>query len=204
MTKDFKKHTTTDGSFGQYGLGWMLGGIAIGLLVGAGMYALANKNPNLATQALTPTQETQVTTTTTQAASPTEMEAEEIMEKTSTASQFSYHAVLPQLEIEIPDSVKEEQTKRAEAKAKPQQASKIPANRGYNGLQIGSYKTERSALRAQAQLQQQGLASLVEQATSRGTLWYRVRIGPTDSHDKLEQLNQTLSNMGIIPMPVRM
>ena len=44
MSKDFKKQAAPASNFGQYGLGWMLSGIAIGLLVGLGMYALANKN----------------------------------------------------------------------------------------------------------------------------------------------------------------
>ncbi len=54
MTKDFKKQAASDGAFGQYGLGWMVGGVAIGLLIGAGMYALANKG-NAPSNATTPT-----------------------------------------------------------------------------------------------------------------------------------------------------
>ena len=37
MSKDFKKQAAPASNFGQYGLGWMLSGIAIGLLVGLGI-----------------------------------------------------------------------------------------------------------------------------------------------------------------------
>lgn len=215
MTKDFKKQKTSDNTFGQYGLGWMLGGIAIGLLIGVGMYALANRGAPPAVAA-TPQQggDTAIVASNnasdgllnTATDSPENMiPAQETLPEETLQDEppgFSYHAVLPQLEIEIPESVRAAQEaarQKAEQQAEPK---RIPT--GFNGLQVGSYKTHNQAISVQERLEKKGLSSLVEQATVKGATWYRVRVGPAESRETLQQWQQTLSGMGISPMPVRM
>ena len=75
---------------------------------------------------------------------------------------------------------------------------------GFNGYQIGSYKTPDQAANMQSRLKKKGLSSRVEQASVQGATWYRVRIGPATSLEMLQKWQQTLSGMGISPMAVRM
>ena len=106
MSKDFKKQATVGGSLGQYGLGWMLGGIAIGLLVGLAMYALAHKNaaaPTAATaQTSTPTTGVAEAATTPNAAVTAKAGTNPADTGNGDTPGFIYHAVLPQLEMGVP------------------------------------------------------------------------------------------------------
>ncbi|OQX12082.1 MAG: hypothetical protein BWK73_15815 [Thiothrix lacustris] len=231
MTKDFKQQAAAGSAFGQYGLGWMVGGVAIGLIIGAGMYALANKgnapdanatNPpgingsaSLGDSA-TPPDSTLIASNTPNAA---EIAPEQTPDE---APGFSYHAVLPQLEIDVPLAVQVEQpaaaTKPASDKkppaATPPKAADAPkpetkkttpaALTGTNALQVGAYKTQDQAADMQSRLKKKGLNSRVETATIQGATWFRVRVGPANSPEMLQQWQQTLSGMGISPMAIRM
>lgn len=241
MTKDFKKQAASDNAFGQYGLGWMVGGITIGLLIGAGMYALASKGNIPAPTAATATQDpanvsasltgtaagTEANPPSTQAGNATLQDVSAPAEEPPSEDipGFSYHAVLPQLEIDIPLSVQAEQQaaakpaddkkKEAPATAKqatdkkaeippPAPAAPVAVPTGFNGFQIGSYKTAAQAADMQKRLKRNGLNTRVEQASVNGAVWFRVRLGPAASADMLQKWQQTLSGMGISPMPVRM
>lgn len=250
MTKDFKKQAAADSTFGQFGMGWMAGGIALGLLIGAGMYALANKgNPpdTAATAPQTLASNTPLTApvdagnpaTTTQpgTAASTQDVAAPAGETGQETPGFSYHAVLPQLEVDVPVSVqveqqaaadkraedkqadkpkpgadKQEKPAKAEPEAKPAEAAPAPAEApaiqpiptGFNGFQIGSYKTEGQATDMQGRLKRGGLNSRIEQANVKGEVWFRVRLGPATSPDMMQKWQQTLSGMGISPLAVRM
>lgn len=238
MSKDFKKQAAPASNFGQYGLGWMLSGIAIGLLVGLGMYALANKN-NLSANAGVASPQQQVT-----GASPSTPGVTTLAANVSNADTangvgsgvvadspaglsegpaFSYHAVLPQLEVGIPVSVQTGQIKPAKEPVKkpvatedkktntPEETSTTPAKpaaskplTGMNGFQIGSYKTLEQASAMQNRLKRNGMTTRVEKASINGDTWFRVRVGPADSTELMSQWEQTLSGMGISPLPVRM
>ncbi len=157
---------------------------------------------------------------------------------------FSYHAVLPQLEVDVPPSILAEQravasqaaaakdkaaekkapapaaAKEADKKAAVPTAPKATDNKtaaappappaatatptGFNGFQIGSYKTKDQATDMQNRLKKNGLNSRVEQANVQGATWFRVRLGPASSPDMLDKWQQTLSGMGISPLAVRM
>lgn len=241
MTKDFKKQSTADSAFGQYGLGWMVGGVAIGLLIGAGMYALANKGnaPNVSTA-------TQATLSTSPAGAEAVAGTDNVAGGNNTSASlqdkqlasnepldaspgFSYHAVLPQLEIDVPMAVQAEQPpmskvdKSADKKKEvtvttakdnkdnqknaadaPVKSAVSTAPTGFNGFQIGSYKTADQAADMGNRLKKKGLSSRVEQASVKGETWYRVKVGPAASSDVLKKWQQTLSGMGISPLAVRM
>lgn len=219
MTKDFKKPAPAVSGLGQYGMSWMLGGIAIGLLAGLAMYAIANKGeqPIAAdVAASTPvstdsgTQYAEANTTqqsdTMTDTSPAMRDAS--LEETSDETPgFSYHAVLPQLEVGIPITVQEEQTATAKkAAAKSKEKAETPSTKlgNANGFQLGSYKTQAQANSLQTRLKKNGLNTRVEQAEVKGEVWWRVRLGPATSPEMLTKWQQTLSGMGISAMPVRM
>ena len=238
MSKDFKKQAAPASNFGQYGLGWMLRGIAIGLMVGLGMYALANNN-NLSANAGVASPQQQVAGATPSTPGVTTLAANVSNADTangvgsgvvadspaglSEGPAFSYHAVLPQLEVGIPVSVQTGQIKPAKEPVKkpvatedkktntPEETSTTPAKpaaskplTGMNGFQIGSYKTLEQASAMQNRLKRNGMTTRVEKASINGDTWFRVRVGPADSTELMSQWEQTLSGMGISPLPVRM
>ncbi len=221
MTKDFKQQIAADSSFGQYGLSWMLGGIGIGLLVGVGMYAIANKGSQTTTttpSAAVSTAPNASASVTPNAASRDAAAASVPPDNTANPAEFSYHAVLPQLEVDVPIAVHDDAAKAAKTVATPTPATKpAPATEtptaeakpsalptGFNGLQIGSYKTEEQALAMQNRLKRSGLQSQTVKATVHGETWFRVRVGPVSDAATLNKWQQTLSGMGISALPVRM
>ena len=222
MTKDFKQQIAADSSFGQYGLSWMLGGIGIGLLVGLGMYAIANKgDPSTTTTATVATATTansaSVTPNATSRDNPNAGEGDTTATSDNNSANppgFSYHAVLPQLEVDVPITVHEDAAPKAAAPKKPEPTAAVttPTTEtkpntlptGFNGLQIGSYKTEEQAAAMQARLKHSGLNSQSVKATVHGETWFRVRVGPASDAATLNKWQQTLSGMGISALPVRM
>lgn len=226
MTKDFKKQAASGNTFGQYGLGWMVGGVAIGLIIGAGMYALANKGntpeanatnpPSINTRASIGDSANPIDSTLISGNS-SGVAADGVPERDIDETPgFSYHAVLPQLEIDVPLAVQVEQQaappKPASEKkpaaaddSKPDAKKATPAAiTGANAFQVGSYKTQNQAADMQSRLQKKGLDSRVEIANIQGATWFRVRVGPATSPEMLQQWQQTLSGMGISPMAIRM
>lgn len=236
MTKDFKQQAVADSGMGQYGASWMLGGIAMGLVAGLLMYVLASKDDGGNTaQAQTianttqyasvnPTQTGGTTTDTTPAMR--DVPADTTSRNTSPG--FSYHAVLPQLEVGIPIAVQEEQAAQAKAEAKPttkkeekpaqtpaeqakatadaQKKPEQPASKlgNANGFQLGAYKTQEQAAALQNRLKKNGLNTRIEPGLVNGETWFRVRIGPATSPEMLQKWQQTLSGMGISALPIRM
>lgn len=230
MTKDFKKQPANSIGFSQYGTGWMLGGVAIGLLAGLALYNLSNNHHNRGepvAQEITGT-----TPTTPQAAASTgsimDAPATDHLTLQDTPAPeeqqgdpiFSYHAVLPQMEVALPIAVQEaaakaekEQktavkpetktstTKTETATAPPVKPAEISKT---NGFQIGAYKSENQAANLRARLSSSGLNTRIERAEVNGQTVFRVRLGPATNQEMLNKWQQTLSGMGISPMAVRM
>ena len=234
MTKDFKKQAASDSTFSQYGMGWMLGGIAIGLLVGLGLYAMNNDKPASDSAATTPNTTATpavVSTLGNTSASPDPANNPALRDTAPSEPDgneppgFSYHAVLPQLEVGVPIVVPEppavvankdtkpkpETKQEAKPATKPAEAATDPAAPAataklgkVNGFQLGSYKTEAQATSLQARAKASGLNSRVEQADVNGVPMFRVRIGPATTQAMLDKWEKTLTGMGITPMAVRM
>lgn len=228
MTKDFKQQAASDSAFSQYGMGWMLGGVAIGLLVGLALYALNGKNGT--TTSITATTQTSTPPIQVMSAGMAQngVPANNPALNTAPANQsspeempgFSYHAVLPQLEVNVPmtavqpsapaGATKDSKTTKAPVTAKtedkPADKKEPPAAvaKGVNGFQLGSYKTQAQASTLQGRLKKGGLNARIEPAQVNGGTVFRVRLGPATSQEMLDKWQQTLSGMGISPMAVRM
>jgi len=228
MTKDFKITETTASS--QYGISWVLGGIAVGLLAGAVVYALMSPKPP-ALSAATPT--TNASTTSLPSSSSTSSSTSglsSLEDKPTTTDNrpgFSYHAVLPQLEMSVPISIHEDnpdgtpaktvaeekkpatKEKLAEieaAKLEPVAAVEKPpaASGGKVMYQLGAYKSEAQANQIQRLASQKGLNTRVEATDIKGERWYRVRLGPTTDPNTANRWKQMLSGMGISAMEIRL
>ncbi|MFN3786552.1 MAG: SPOR domain-containing protein, partial [Thiothrix sp.] len=210
MTKDFKKQAVDHGAFGQYGWGWMAGGIIVGLLVGMVMYLFtANKNNtvNSAKPDNPVSTSTADTTSLTAGAKPASNSQAVVDESPPPQEQpgFSYHAVLPQLEVDVPVALTQQpptasQNKKgdgagahASADTPPpteEKAALQPIPAGFNGFQVGSYKSQEQALALQNRLKGKGLETRIEQADVKGELWFRVRLGPAASPEMMQQWQQ--------------
>ena len=212
MTKDFKTSTVTQPNVAQYGMSWMFGGIAIGLIVGLFVYIVINKDIN----AVPSPSEVQADTN----AASTALQETALMQgnTTNTSSQadtqvqpnFSYHAVLPQLDVPVaitPDTSKPAKQLSNSAETKPAKEA-VPAVMTklgkFNAFQVGSYKTQAQASAMQTRLKQNGLATHVEKAEVKGQDYYRIKLGPTNSADVYNKWQQTLSSMGINPLPIHL
>lgn len=234
MTKDFKKQADSDSTFSQYGMGWVLGGIAIGLLVGLGLYAMNNDKPSSDSADTTPNTTTTpavVSAPSNTSASPNPANNPALRDTAPSEPDgneppgFSYHAVLPQLEVGVPivvpesptvvankDTTPKPETKQeAKPAIQPAQAATDPATPAttaklgkVNGFQLGSYRTEAQATSLQARAKAGGLNSRVEKAEVNGVPMFRVRIGPATTQVMLDKWEKTLTDMGITPMAVRM
>lgn len=221
MTKDFK---TTDSASNpaanQYGISWVVGGIAVGLLAGAAVYALAS-NGTLELNFNAVTKTPVVTTEDTKDSQASSLEATSDENDVETVAQaeptderpgFTYYAVLPQLELDVNEQMQEEveitettptTPPRPAAEANNRSASTIAAG-GRIMFQLGSYKTQAQAVQLQKRASQNGLNTRVETATIRGETWYRVRLGPTEDMNIVNRWKQMLAGMGISPMVIRL
>jgi len=112
MTKDFKKSESSSQS-GQYGISWVLGGVAVGLLAGAIVYAVANRNNPVSQVLLSPadTRQNVEAPPATADSIPPDPQAslQDTSEEAVSRPGFSYHAVLPQLELDVPFQVQEQE-----------------------------------------------------------------------------------------------
>lgn len=229
MTKDFKIQPENTSGLSPQGMGWMLGGIAAGLLAGLALYNLSNNSNADSIPAPPATTETTspppaATADSSMADKPetgktTLKDMPETEEQLSGDPIFSYHAVLPQMEVALPTSVQEAASKAerkqktasgsdtkktassTEAKTSPTTPVKISKA---NGFQLGAYKNESQAAKFRSRLSSKGLNTRIEKTEVNGQTIYRVRIGPAADQKMLDKWQQTLSGMGISPMAVRM
>ncbi|MEZ5480568.1 MAG: SPOR domain-containing protein, partial [Thiolinea sp.] len=226
MTRDFKQHQTAEPG-NQYGISWVLGGIAVGLLAGAVFYLVmtpqALQNLGLATDApAAPPQqgETAVPPETLTDGNPSLQDAPPEDKRPG----FSYHAVLPQLEVDIPIAAptetppdnlqalpeiteleaaqQESQPQATQTQAEPAQAQAVQGGRYM--FQLGAYRNRQQAVQMQELARRNGMNTRVETAQINGQTWYRVRLGPTDNIQIVNRWKQRLSGMGINPMMIRL
>jgi len=72
-------------------------------------------------------------------------------------------------------------------------------------LQAGSFRSEADADSLRAKLLLKGLPNVTTSrvASTDGSLWYRVRVGPFDSRSKLNKAQDTLVRMNLRPLQVK-
>lgn len=102
---------------------------------------------------------------------------------------YDFYTILPEMETVIPDETVSE---RAEQTA----PSQIEPGAVYM-LQAGSFRDAADADALKARLALQGFVADILTVTINGETWHRVRIGPFDNYDALEQARQRLESMDI-------
>lgn len=221
MTRDFKQNDSS-ASPNQYGLSWVLGGIAVGLLAGGLVYAYMSNQINSGNSSLNVTNPAEtaegaaILPAASDAGNPTlQDEPEE-----DTRPGFIYHAVLPQLEVDVPipppeesapadqepieEPVLVEEDDDALAEVAAAQETQSNLAKGRYMFQLGAYQSQAQAVQMQRRAQQNGMNTRIETANINGKTWFRVRLGPTEDLQVVNIWKQRLSGMGINPMMIRL
>ena len=109
-------------------------------------------------------------------------------------SRFDFYDELPKFEVVIPEQ---------ERDVRPDAAPAPVSEPGTYVLQAGSFRNVADADRVQATLAMQGIESRIQQVTIDEDTWHRVRIGPFDDLDRLEQTRKKLRDKHIEVLVIR-
>lgn len=100
---------------------------------------------------------------------------------------FDFYTLLPELEIIIPQEDIDSQGVQP-----ARQASPPPTHKGGYLLQAGSFKRFSEADSLKARLALLGIEANIQSVDVNDTKWHRVRIGPSNDRQALEQTRQRL------------
>jgi len=211
MQKDFKTAKPAASGY-KTGMVWMLAGVFMGLLVGISMYFYANHNAPIfatANAAMTEKELSQLTpeerAAHTNAQTPDALIAQQsatgvtplpdMLDEPEPRKRaiFSFHAVLPSLDIPVsPRPV-------ALTQKANDQAATTPVKPGDIFLQVASFQSPEQASRSQRKLRGRGVTSRVEKHSNKnGKTWYRVMAGPI-AEMQLPDWTKQVKSMGYDP-----
>ena len=159
------------------GLVWMLFGLAIGLSVAFAVYVRDRRPP----------QQTRTTAT-----EPASVEKESPTK--DKGGRFTFYDMLPRFEVVIPEREPDVQHDNTIA------AIEEP---GEYVLQAGSFKNFDDADRRKASLALLGLESHIQRVTIDSDTWHRVRLGPYDDLNDLNQARRLLHDATIEVLRIR-
>jgi cell division protein FtsN len=160
---------------------WMLFGLALGLVVAAGVY-LRGATP-FGNSAAAPTRAAASSRPTTSSPSAPANRTR----AASDESRFDFYDVLPQYEVVIPE---------VESASPPSRARPVEDPGSYV-LQVGSFNALADADRRQASLALLGVESRIQRVTIDDDVYHRVRIGPISNLDTLNRVRRQLHDAGI-------
>lgn len=109
--------------------------------------------------------------------------------------EYDFYDVLPKFEVVVPKS----DTKKGANSS----AGAIDTPGSYV-LQVGSWRNFADADRVRAQLALQGVESSIQKVTVDNDTWHRVRIGPINNLNKLEETRRKLREAQIDAMVIRL
>jgi cell division protein FtsN len=102
---------------------------------------------------------------------------------------FDFYIRLPEMEVVVPDQ---------EITGKPEQGVKRVEQPGTYYLQVGSFRNGEQADRFKAELALLGLETSIQKVTiDNKNTWHRVRVGPYDDLDILNQARRLLNQRNI-------
>jgi cell division protein FtsN len=171
---------------------WMLFGLAIGLVVAAGVYFRAPPPANQ-TAAVTPPEAAPAA----EPASPARERRDARGAPAAPAAgsnepRFDFYEILPQFEVVVP----EVETAASPAARSPR-AVEEP---GSYVLQAGSFSALGDADRLKARIALLGIESRIQRVTIDDDVFHRVRIGPIDDLDRLNRIRRQLRDAQVDTM----
>lgn len=130
-------------------------------------------------------------------------------ENKPTGPRFDFYAVLPKMEVIIPNSEGEQQPSRRTAStdsnkpASSEDAAVVSRHEEYQ-LQAGSFRRNDDADRRRGELILHGLSARVQPVSmDNGDTWYRVMVGPFDSANSAHRTQDKLAAAGIETLAIR-
>jgi cell division protein FtsN len=159
---------------------WMLGGLAIGLLVALVVYFAdrGNETVKQAKQAVDKAIKA--------------VPKPEAKKSDKEESRFDFYTLLPELEVIIPES----EIKKGRERIKEKETAVYM-------LQVGSFRSYTEADSLKAQLALLGVEASIDPVSSKGEQWLRVRVGPFTDTRALNQVRNRLNKNNINTMLVQ-
>lgn len=188
MARDYK-HVKRSGSGGMSAWGGFTIGLSIGIAAAVAVY-LYDHRPSAMTVART--------TAPLSNEKPKSEEAAPTPESSQTDPQYDFYDVLPKFEVVVPNA----ETKKGQSSS-ASAAGAIDTPGSYV-LQVGSYRNFADADRVRAQLALQGVESNIQKVSVDNDTWHRVRIGPINNLNKLEDTRRKLREAQIDAMVIRL
>jgi len=190
MATSRKRSRSRKATQGARGWLWMLFGLSIGLVVAAAIYFSDQRAPiPAAATASQPRAEPAPAPP----ASPTPRAAPGATEP-HPATRFDFYDMLPQFEVVLPES---------EQSVTPARRAAAVEEAGRYVLQAGSFTALADADRMQANLALLGIESRVQRVQIDDDTFHRVRVGPIDNLDELNQIRRRLWDANIEVMLLR-
>ncbi|MBT8441862.1 MAG: SPOR domain-containing protein [Gammaproteobacteria bacterium] len=174
-----KKSTPTQGWV------WGLFGLGVGLSVSAFIYLKDRQPATAAPMPAPPLAETPA---------PQKQPPKPQEPVSAEATEFSFYDILPQFEVLIPEE---------DMSAQPARAVRVVEEPGVYILQAGSFSSQADADRRKAELALLDIESRFQKVSVDDKVYHRVRIGPVDNLDRLNELRGRLNRAGIDAMVIR-
>jgi cell division protein FtsN len=215
MYKDYKKTESLDtGLVGGNGIIWMFSGIVLGLLVGLGMYYVSNYSNDSGSRIDSVQNKIIDAQTTSTKAVPVLYEKRSPKQSPGNYTQFSYYAVLPNLDVPVGAAAKpietrvdviEQNAKEAETIASKEvieQDKNIESRKaGDYLLQVASFKKKSMANLTRGRLAKKGVKAYIQKRKIKGRLWSRVVAGPVDQGN-IDNWKLAAEKMGHRPLVI--
>ena len=190
MARSNRKPKTTESAPGWV---WMLFGLAIGLVVAAGVYFRRAPGPaeHAASSERAPAAADRGTRGKAQARAVAGGNAQKGDAAKSSEQRFDFYDILPQYEVVLPE---------VETAAGPSARAKPVEEPGSYVLQAGSFSAASDADKLQANLALLGIESRVQRVTIDDDVYHRVRIGPITDLEKLNRIRRQLHDAHVNAM----
>jgi cell division protein FtsN len=185
VAKRRKTRRRTRKSTPKQGWVWGLFGLGVGLSVSAFIY-LQDRRLEIAPPVTSPPRA--------EAPAPKKQPPKPQESGSAEATEFSFYDILPQFEILIPEE---------DMSAQPARAVRVVEEPGIYILQAGSFSSVADADRRKAELALLDIESRFQKVSVDDKVYHRVRIGPVDNLDRLNELRGRLNRAGIDAMVIR-
>lgn len=184
MARDYK-HARTGKSGSVSAWGGFTIGLLIGLAVATAVY-IYDRRPGANINASSAPLSNEKEASTSSAPTP---------ESAQSGTEFDFYDVLPKLEVEVARDAAQ-----PSGSASAAGAIDIP---GSYVLQVGSYRNFADADRVRARLAIQGIESNIQKISIDSDVWHRVRIGPINNLNRLEDTRRKLREAQIDTLVIK-
>jgi cell division protein FtsN len=187
MARDYK-HTKTNSSGSVSAWGGFTIGLLIGLVIATAVY-IYDRRPGASVAANGAPMSNEKEGNASSAPTPDSAQSGD------SGTEFDFYDMLPKQEVEV-----------ARDKAKPTTGASAAGaidTPGSYVLQVGSYRNFTDADRVRAKLAIQGVESNIQKVSIDNDVWHRVRIGPINNLNKLEETRRKLREAQIDALVIK-